>query len=189
MVGIRLVVEGFYLTVSIASVQFDGLVQGTVCLESKYIDTPVAGVTLQHPQETAPQSKPARLWRNPHPLQLGRRARMKLERPTADWPTTQTGDEQDAGGWLQLARVGGDAERWVKAGLEARAELGEVLLDAPPGVGRGWILDREAHHGRAKEPLDLRHRRHEPRALVLAERLQETPGDIIRASIKLGPFG
>ena len=126
VVSIGLVVEGFYLAVSTASVELDGLAQGTVCLEPKNLRSRVPCVPLQFPQEPPSEPEPTCLWRHPHPLRLGRRARMKLECPTADGLLTQTGDKQGTGRWGQLLRIGGDAERWVEAGLEACVELGEI---------------------------------------------------------------
>ena len=46
-------------------------------------------------------------------------------------------------------------------GLESLVEFGKVLLEAPSGIGCGWILGREADHRGLEQPLDLRHRRHE----------------------------
>src|SRR5436190_801870 len=146
MVSVRLVVEGLDLAVSAAAVERDGLAQGTVRLESNDLNSRVPGVPLQLLQQTPPEPKPTCLGRDPHPLQLGRPARMKLERPTADRLMTQARDEQSAGRWRQLVRIGGDAERRVEAGLEARIQLGEILLDAPRCVGRGRSLERDADH-------------------------------------------
>ena len=66
---------------------------------------------------------------------------MKLQSATADRPAVQPCDEQSAQGRHQLVRVGWEAVRRIEAGVEARVQLGEILLDAPPGIGRAGIFD------------------------------------------------
>jgi hypothetical protein len=85
-------------------------------------------------------------------------------------------------------RISGDAERRVEATLEACIELHEILLNAPPRVGGGGILDGEAYHRGVEQPLNFHHRRYEPCTLAVTQRLQDAPCDIVRASFELGAF-
>src|SRR6266849_2148433 len=102
MMGIGLVVEGSDLAVTTAAVERDGLGQGTVRYDSKHLHSIVPGVPLQGLEEPPSEPDSARLWRHPHPLQLGRSARMKLECPAADGSLTQASDEQGTGRRGQL---------------------------------------------------------------------------------------
>src|SRR6185312_4805436 len=62
-----------------------------------------------------------------------------------------------------------DAPLRVEAGVEAAAELAEILRDAPARVGAVGGLGGDAHRRGAHQPLDLAHRRDEAVLLRGAE--------------------
>ncbi len=70
-----------------------------------------------------------------------------------------------------------------------RIELGEVLREAPPRIGRARVLDGEAHHRCAKQALDLGHGRDQALSLAGAEGLEQTGGELVGSSIELRAFG
>ena len=85
-----------------------------------------------------------------------------LSAPQPTGLIAQAGDDQEAGRPRELVCVSRDAEGRIEAGIESRVEFCEVLFEAPPGVGRVRILDREPNHRCLQELLDLRPSR--PRA-------------------------
>ena len=78
VVGIRLVVEGFYLLVPAVSVQLDGFNEGAVRLQVKDSDPRFPCGMLQHQKETPSQPKTTRSWSYPHALELPWSVLMKL---------------------------------------------------------------------------------------------------------------
>ena len=70
MVGIRLVVEGFYLLVSRVPVQLDGFNERAVGFQVKDPNSRFPGLVLQCQEQTPSQPKTARSWSDPHALDL-----------------------------------------------------------------------------------------------------------------------
>src|SRR5207248_995642 len=75
--------------------------------------------------------------------------------------------------------------RRIEAGLEPSAELREVLVDAPPGVPRLRILDRDRDQRRAQQPLYRRRLVGELHPLALVERLEDRPDEVIGEPVEL----
>src|SRR5437763_12126174 len=94
-------------------------------------------------------------------------------------------DEQQASGEREFVRMRRNAESWIKTSVEALAQFGEVLLEAPPGIRARWICDGDLHHGCDQKPLDLCHRCRELHALAVVQRLQERTGKGIGSLIQL----
>ena len=70
VVGIRLVVEGFYLLVSRVPVQLDGFNEGMVRFQVKDSNSRFPCVVLQCQEQTPSQPKTAHSWSDPHTLDL-----------------------------------------------------------------------------------------------------------------------
>ena len=111
-----------------------------------------------------------------------------LSAPQPTGRSTEVCHQQQPGGRLQLVDRRGDADGRIEAVLEALAQLGEVLLDAPARVGAGRIGDGDRDQRGSHQPLDLVHRRHQPRALRLLERLQHRRRQPVREAIELRAF-
>ncbi len=73
----------------------------------------------------------------------------------------------------------------VEAALEALVELGEVGVEARPGVWMLRVARLEADERRGEQPLDGGHRVHERRALTSGERLEDRSGSRVRAAVEL----
>ena len=86
-------------------------------------------------------------------------------------------------------RVGRDAPRGIEAPLEPRVQLEEVLLHAPSSIWRCRLLHPDRDQRRAEQALDVLHRGHESRALLLMERLEEAGRYRIRAPVELAALG
>ena len=81
--------------------------------------------------------------------------------------------------------LGRNAERRIKAGLEAPAEFGKVLLKAPFDLGARRIGGGNDNLGGDQQPLDLSHRFRQLDALSPGQRFQERTGKGIGSSIQL----
>src|SRR2546425_10540900 len=97
-------------------------------------------------------------------------------------------DKQQASRGRELVRMRRNAESWIETGVEALAQFGEVLLEAPSGIRARWIGDGDLHHGCDQKPLDLCHRCRELHTLALAQRFQERTGKRIGSVIQLSPL-
>ncbi len=157
VVGVWLVVEGGHLSVPGATVQRDGLCQRLVRLQADNGDPGLHRMALEVMEQSPSEPEAASPAGHPHPLDLGRGTVMQLQGATADGLLAQSGEEQQAGGRSQLVRISRDAEGRVEAGLEALAQLREVLLEAPPSVGSGGISDGDGDHRSHEQALDLGH--------------------------------
>src|SRR5436309_13671260 len=78
-----------------------------------------------------------------------------------------------------------NAQGRIETRLKALAQLGEILLNAPPGILTGWIGDGDLDHGCDQKPLDLCHGCPQFHALALAEWLQQGTGNGIGSLIQL----
>jgi hypothetical protein len=94
MVGIRLIVKGFYFLVSAVSVQVDSFNEGVVRFQVKHCHSRFPGLALQRLEEAPPQPKPTRPWSDPHSLDLSWSMLVKLQSATANWLLSQTCHEQ-----------------------------------------------------------------------------------------------
>jgi hypothetical protein len=70
VVGIGLVIEGFYLLIPAVSVQLDGFNEGAIRFQVKDSDPRFPCEVLQRLEETPPQPKTTRSWSDPHALDL-----------------------------------------------------------------------------------------------------------------------
>jgi hypothetical protein len=111
------------------------------------------------------------------------------EDAAADGLAAKRRDEEQSRRRDQVGRRVGRAPLPVEPALEALVELGEVRPEAHERVRVLGIARLDADHRGGQEPLDLRHRGREPRALRVAERLEDRLGDGIRAAFELGPLG
>ena len=69
--------------------------------------------------------------------------------------------------------------------IEAVAKFGDVLSDAPRWIGAIGNFDRNSGERQVEQLLHFRHRRHETRALVLAEGLEGFLGEFTPEPIEL----
>src|SRR5690348_17206326 len=121
VVGIWLVVKGFYLLVPAVSVQLDGFNEGAVRFQVKDSDPCLPCGVLQRQKEPPSQPQAARSWSYPHALELPRSILVKLQRATADWLLSQMCHEQQSSWQCEFVRLRRNAESGIEPGLEALA--------------------------------------------------------------------
>ncbi len=92
-------------------------------------------------------------------------------------------------GGTRSCGVGRDAAGRVEAVLEARAQLVEVLLEAPAGGGAGRVLDLDPEPGGEQQAFDLGHGRDQVLALALAQGGQERGRVLVGALVEEGELG
>ena len=126
---------------------------------------------------------------DPHPLDLGRRVVVELERAAPDRLAVQGGDQQEAGGQREFLVVGGDAAGDVESAVEPVRQLGEVGPQAEPGVRMPGIAGADLHRRGHQQPLDLGHRRDEPGALPRAQRAEDGRGQVVGAPVQHRALG
>ena len=71
---------------------------------------------------------------------------MKLQRATADRLLSQMCHKQQTRWQREFVRLRRNAEGRIETSIKALAQLGEVLLKAPPGILIGWIGDGDLDH-------------------------------------------
>src|SRR5439155_22771808 len=84
---------------------------------------------------------------------------------------------------------GGDAQRRIEPGVEATAELGEVLARTQLGVSVSRVDDVDLDQRDGHQPLDLAHRGHKTLPPRFAQRLEKRAGQSITASLEQIAFG
>ncbi len=189
MVRVRLVVERRHLAIAGRQVQADRLAQGPVGLQTQDAHPVRGGASLQLGQEPAPQAKSADGRGHPHPLDLGGRAGVKLERSAADRLRVQGRDQEQASGPGHLVVGGRDAPGRVEAAVEATRQFLDVRSQAVPRVGMPRIALADLDRRGSQQPLHLGHRGNEPAALPRAEWIEQTSGGRVGQAVKFGPFG
>ena len=99
-------------------------------------------------------------------------------------PSTDATRNAPLGG-TRLAIVGRQAGGRIEPGLEPPVQLLEVLADAP-ARGRARRIDPfDPEAGQLQQPMDLRHRRHQARALRGRQCLEQGGGGLVRAPVHL----
>jgi hypothetical protein len=172
VVGVGLVVERRYLAVAGRPVQADRLGQGAVGLQPQDAHAVCGGAGLQFGQETATQTQAADRTTDPHPLDLGGRAWVKLECAAADRLRVQGRDQEQPRGRGHLIIGGRDAAGRVEAAVEAPGQLLDVGPQAIPRVRVPGVAHTH-HDGRGRQqPLHLGHRGDEPAALPRTKRTE-----------------
>ena len=110
---------------------------------------------------------------------------VKTQHTAADRDAVERRDEDEPARGAERRRFIRRAASTVEATLEALVELGEVGVEARPGV---WVLRvarLDADERRGEQPLDGGHRVHERRALTSRERLEDRSGSPVRAAVEL----
>jgi hypothetical protein len=189
VVRVGLVVERRHLAVAGRPVQADRLAEALIGLQSQHAHAVSGGAGLQFGQETTPQADPADPRGDPHPLDLGGRAGVKLERAAADRLRVQRRDQEQARGRDHLVVGGRDAPGRVEAAVEAAGQLLDVGPQAVPGVGVPRIALADLDRRGGQQSLHLGHRGDEPAALPHGERPEETSGGRVREAVEFGSFG
>ena len=93
-------------------------------------------------------------------------------------------DEEHAGRRAQLVGIRGDAQRRIEARVEARAELGEVRIDATSRIGFVGIGRGDLDQARGQQALDVAHRGDEARLLMRVERFEERGRELVAACVE-----
>src|SRR5215467_9680009 len=127
------------------------------------------GVALQLLQETQSESQASGMGSDPHALDLCWGIRVQLQGATAHRLLSQLGKEQQSGRGHELVVIRLDAASGIEASTEALVQLSKILLDAPAGIGAGWIGNADRYQRSNEQALDLRHRRRELETLAFAE--------------------
>ena len=115
---------------------------------------------------------------DPHPLDLGRRVAIELDRPATDGLPVEIRDEEVARRGPDLVRKRRRADVRVKPALRATVELGHILREAALSVGMLWIGRPDLDARGAEQTLHLAHRGDEPLALSRAQGRQQRPGEL-----------
>ena len=90
--------------------------------------------------------------------------------------------------FAELVSFGRDAAARIEANLEPRVELGVVRLEALPNRGARRLIDLDLYEPGREEPLDHAHRLHETRTLVLVERFDQRPREIVAPTVEQLPL-
>ena len=114
---------------------------------------------------------------------------MELQRSAADRLGSQARHEQQTGGWCQVAGVGRDAGRWIEAHVEANVQVREVRPDAELSGARGGRLDRDLDQSGGQQLLDRGHRRDQPSAASVVQRIDQRGGQFVAETVELGALG
>lgn len=189
MVGVALVVERGDLPVACRPVQADRLGQGAVGFQPQRADAPARGRGLQFGQQPAPETQPADLGGDPHPLDVRGRVAAELEHPAPDRLAVRGGEQEQPSGRGHLVVGGGDAPGRVESVLETARQFGGIGPDRVTGVRVPGVTRADLDRGGREQPFDLGHRGHQPVPLPGAERLEEGGGRVVGEPVELGFLG
>ena len=125
---------------------------------------------------------------DPHSLERSDGGGDRLDRATGDRLSVYRSHEEGAPRRNEVSILGRQAGRRVEPGLEPPVQLAEVLADAP-ARGRARRIDPfDPKTGELQEPMDLRHRRDQARALRGRQCIEQGGGGLVRAPIHLSHF-
>src|SRR5262245_2324660 len=173
MMRIRLIVEGRDLDKSILSIECLRFLEAAIGIEPQRAQAEASRMRFQRFEDAPADAEPARVGRNPEPLDLADPALFPSQRTATDRPAAEPCDDEDAVRRRELGSIHADALGRIESGFETLRELIEVLLNAPARVAavRPFRLYLNGRH--LDEPLDLPHRRDQAVPLGLAERSQD----------------
>jgi hypothetical protein len=97
-------------------------------------------------------------------------------------------EHEQSAGRRHLAGIGQAARRRVEAGIEALAELGVVLLEAPAPGRAARALHGDRDEGCRQQPFHRLHGGDELSFVALAQRLEDGRGKRFRARLELVPL-
>src|SRR5690348_12895357 len=132
---VGLVVERRDLAIAGAAIERLRLDEAAVGLEPERLEPECPGLGFERREQARADAEAARLGSDPHALHFADAPLLGLERAAADRLAAEARDDERAHGRRQLVRVSGDAPRRIEAGVEAAAELAEILRHAPARIG------------------------------------------------------
>ena len=128
------------------------------------------GLRLEFGQQPASKTHAACLRGDPHALDLHRCATRQLQARATDRLTVQPRHEEQPVRRAQFAWIRQRAARRVESGIEAFVQFGVVRAEAPLRVGVIGVCHVDGDGRGSQQPLDLGHRRNQPRLLGVVER-------------------
>ena len=126
---------------------------------------------------------------DPHSHDLADLRAERFQRPATRRLSIEAGEHECPRGWDQALAFGGQRPPRIEALLEALAQLREVMGQAPPCVGRGGVLERDAHHRDGQQMPDLRLGAQQPRTLFVGQRRQCRRRELIGYAVELAHLG